>query len=189
MARHRFVLVLVGALAAAWSLPAPVTGESLAEIARRERERRERIKKDSAEAGKTITEDELKDGGKRRRVANPDDASAAAPDASSESSPSGSESGAAAAEERTSVQQHWQERIASARDAVKSAEARLKVAEAAARPPAAVDPNYERAMEAEAERRQRAEEAAAVRRELEEARRALADVEAEARQAGVSGGT
>jgi hypothetical protein len=187
------LLVLVGVLGLVWAQPALVSGESLAEIARRERERREKVQKGTPDSGTTITDEELKAGGKRRRTATDSD-SGAAEEASSGSTASatGGTTGSAAAkegEDRSSLQQFWKERLDAARDAVKTAEARVKEAEEAARPTRSGDTSYDATMAAGDAQRERAAAAAQARQDLEEARRALAEVEAEARQAGGTGGS
>jgi hypothetical protein len=175
-------LAFTGALAAVWMWAVPVGAQNLNEVAKREKERRERVQKNSPSPAPSFTEEDLKD---KRESGRPPAEAGAGEEATGAA---GESSAPAAEEEKSSVESYWESRLSAARDDVERAKARVTELEAAARAArgAPTAGTYTEAQQEADRRRQVIEDYAAAQRELAQAERALGDLEREARRGGAS---
>jgi hypothetical protein len=178
----RWRALMAAVCGVALALPPAVRAQSLGDLAKKEKERRERVAKKNPKGGQTFSDDDLKG---RRRDAAPADEGQPAPGASP-SSKADSASGSDAKKDASAEKSYWDSRLQSARDAVKQAEQEVKAAEEAARAASAPasGSGYNDAM-AQAQAQRAAQEAVRAARKAQiDAQQALDQMEAEARRAG-----
>jgi hypothetical protein len=148
--------------------------ESLADIARKAKERRAQTER--SDPAKVITQDDLK----KTTTAAP----APGGQEGEASGSTGTSAAGASTDEPGGVQEYWQERIRSAREAAEAAEKRAADLEKETRPSGARQTDYAAAVADEESRKAKLEEYQAAKREADEARSILSQVEEEARRSG-----
>jgi hypothetical protein len=186
----RFLTVMT-ALIGIFALAVPLRAQSLAELAKKEKERREKVQQKSPGATRTITDDDLKAERDRARARGTEVDAAEAAGGESAPASEGTGSGTAASEgDRDSTQSYWDERVSTARDDVAQAQARLNEAQAAAQASrgALSSSTYDDAADEAAARKQVQDDYETAKQELATAQRTLADVEREAQRSGAQVG-
>jgi hypothetical protein len=175
-------LAFAAALSGVCMWVVPVRAQSLGELAKQEKERRERVGKTSPSPAPSFTEEDLKKVRESGRPAT--EAGEGATAAAGESR----EGGSTAAAEKSSTDAYWESRLSTARDDVERAKARANELEAAARAArgAPTATTYTEAQEDAARRQQVIADYDAARADLAQAERALADLEREAKRGGAT---
>ena len=175
-------LAFTAALSGVCMWVVPVGAQSLGELAKQEKERRERVGKTSPQPAPSFTEEDLKK--VRESGRPPAEAGEEATAAAGESR----EGGSATEAEKSSIDAYWESRLSTARDDVERARARANELETAARAARGVPTGTTYAeQQADAEqRRQVIADYEAARADLAQAERALADLEGEAKRGGAS---
>jgi hypothetical protein len=165
------------------ALPALAVGQSLGEVARKERERREKLEKEG-KAARTLTEEDLASA--KGGLANEPDPSAGEteePQRTPRPSKARASRGRSAAPAAASQEEYWRGRVGQARNRVEQAERRYRSLDRMIRigQPARYDENGKRVIHSQQRMKAMADEAEA---DLRDAEKALEDLLEEARKAG-----